>query len=156
MFNIVLFEPQIPQNTGNIIRLCANTGSNLHLIHPLGFQLNDKKLIRAGLDYKKFMTIEEHENFDAFIKKFPNSKIYAIETCGEKIYTQAEFLPNNILIFGSETRGLSNQILTQIQKNNILKIPMLPNNRSLNLSNSVSIVIYEAWRQNGFKKTVEF
>jgi tRNA (cytidine/uridine-2'-O-)-methyltransferase len=150
MFHIVLFEPQIPPNTGNIIRLCANTGSHLHIIHPCGFQLTDKKLHRAGLDYHEYAILEEHESFDAFTKDVQPPLIYAIETCGKRLYTQTQFEPKDALLFGSETRGLPQWLLQQFPKNQILRIPMRPNIRSINLSNAVSIVTYEAWRQNGF------
>ena len=152
MFHIVLFEPQIPQNTGNIIRLCANTGAHLHLIHPLGFQLQDKKLRRSGLDYHEYAKIETHESFDDFVKHNHPHQIYAIETCGKTNYTETNFSPNDALLFGSETRGLPNELLDQLPEKHILHIPMHPKTRSLNLSNSVAIVVYEAWRQNGFIK----
>lgn len=151
MFNIVLFEPEIPPNTGNIIRLCANTGCTLHLIHPLGFAVDDKHLRRAGLDYHQHVTIKQYENFAAFLQTIPNKRIFAIETCGEKNYSAIKYQQEDILLFGSETRGLPKKILAQIPNEQIIKIPMLPNIRSLNLSNAVSVVVYEAWRQLNYK-----
>lgn len=150
MFNIVLVEPEIPPNTGNIIRLCANTGSQLHLIHPLGFKIEDKHLQRAGLDYHDFACVHEYQNFEDFLKKHPTARFFAIETCGTRIYSDVHFQENDFFIFGSETKGLSQKILDHLDENHILKIPMLPNNRSLNLSNCAALVIYEAWRQLGF------
>jgi len=151
--NIALFEPEIPPNTGNIIRLCANTGCMLHLIHPLGFSLDEKHLRRAGLDYHKHVTIKEHKNFAAFIQKTQQQRVFAIETCGEQNYTEINYKTNDVLLFGPETRGLPESVLNQIPKKQIVKIPMLPNIRSLNLSNAVSVIIYEAWRQ--LKFTIE-
>lgn len=156
MFNIALFEPEIPQNTGNIIRLCANTGSTLHLIKPYGFVLDDHKLKRAGLDYHDLTNIQEHENFNTFYDKFcdkilSNSKrIFACSTKGTTCYSSVNFLPEDCLLFGPETRGLPKEILENMPKENIIRIPMAKNNRSLNLSNSVAVILYEAWRQNNF------
>jgi len=150
MFNIVLFEPEIPPNTGNIIRLCANTGCALHLIHPLGFSIDDKHLRRAGLDYHQHVKIKEYKNFAEFMESMQESRIFVIETCGEQNYTQVKYQANNVLLFGPETRGLPQEILAQIPDDQIIKIPMLPNIRSLNLSNAVAVVTYEAWRQLEF------
>lgn len=150
MFNIVLVEPEIPPNTGNVIRLCANTGCQLHLIHPLGFHFADKQLQRAGLDYHDLACVHEYKNFTEFLNQHKNARLFAIETCGAKNYTDIQFQKNDFLIFGSETKGLSEKVLSELKKANILKIPMLPNNRSLNLSNCVALVVYEAWRQLGF------
>jgi tRNA (cytidine/uridine-2'-O-)-methyltransferase len=152
MFNIVLVSPEIPPNTGNIIRLCANTGSQLHLVHPLGFELDDKRLRRAGLDYHEFSTVKEYESYEAFIDTAKPKRLFAIETEGEKKYSDEKFQQGDYLMFGSETKGLSQTILQSLPKDNVLLIPMLPNIRSLNLSNSVALVVYEAWRQVGFKK----
>lgn len=151
MFNIVLFEPEIPPNTGNIIRLCANTGCHLHLIHPLAFNLSDKQLQRAGLDYHDLTRVSEYKDFQEFIDKKQPGTVWAIETCGQSYYHEVEFKPGDYLLFGSETKGLTPSILEKIEAQCILKLPMLPNNRSLNLSNCAAIVTYEAWRQNGFK-----
>ena len=150
-FNIILFEPEIPPNTGNIIRLCANTGCNLHLIHPLGFVINDKQMRRAGLDYHEYSSIQEYQSFDEILKKITLSRLFAIETSGTTKYTDVNFSPNDSFIFGPETRGLPQWLLNRIPNKNILNIPMIPNIRSINLANSVAIVLYEAWRQNDFK-----
>jgi tRNA (cytidine/uridine-2'-O-)-methyltransferase len=151
MFNIVLFEPEIPPNTGNIIRLCANTGANLHLIHPLGFDMNEKSLRRAGLDYIDQSFIHHYDNYQDYINKQGFDSLYAISTKGTKIYSDCQFQENDSFIFGPETRGLPKEILEQFNSNKILRIPMLENSRSLNLSNSASIILYEAWRQDGYK-----
>ena len=150
-FNIILFEPEIPPNTGNIIRLCANTGCNLHLIHPLGFVINDKQMRRAGLDYHEYSSIQEYQSFDEILKKITLSRLFVIETSGTTKYTDVNFSPNDSFIFGPETRGLPQWLLNRIPNKNILNIPMIPNIRSINLANSVAIVLYEAWRQNDFK-----
>ncbi len=150
MFNIILIEPEIPPNTGNIIRLCANTGCQLHLVHPLGFKIEDKHLQRAGLDYHDFACVHEYKDFQDFLEKHPAARLFAIETCGTVRYTDVHFQANDFFIFGSETKGLSEEVLNKICSDHILKIPMLPNNRSLNLSNCVALVIYEAWRQLNF------
>jgi len=150
-FHMVLFEPEIPPNTGNIIRLCANTGAQLHLIKPLGFQLNDKQLKRAGLDYHEYATLQIHDNFHAFIKAVQPERLFAIETCGTKYYTEVQFKPGDALMFGSETKGISESVLQQLPSDHILKIPMRENIRSINLSNSVAIALYEAWRQIDFQ-----
>jgi len=149
-FHIALLEPEIPPNTGNIIRLCANTGCQLHLIHPLGFQLEDKQLQRAGLDYHDLMMLQEHADFQSFLDCFSNARIFVIETCGEKNYSEVKFEWGDVFLFGSETRGLSTEVVNQFPPGQILKIPMRKNMRSLNLSNSVAVVVYEAWRQQGF------
>ncbi|CAH9015833.1 tRNA (uridine(34)/cytosine(34)/5-carboxymethylaminomethyluridine(34)-2'-O)-methyltransferase TrmL [Candidatus Nitrosacidococcus sp. I8] len=150
MFHIVLFEPEIPPNTGNIIRLCANTGSYLHLIEPLGFTLNDKQLRRAGLDYHEWAEIKVHPNLSSFLSSTKIDHIWACSTKGQQPYYQVQFKPNDALLFGPETRGLPKEVLSTLSKDQILKIPMLPHSRSLNLSNAVAIVIYEAWRQQSF------
>lgn len=150
MFNIVLFEPEIPPNTGNIIRLCANTGANLHLIHPLGFDMNEKSLRRAGLDYIDQSFIHHYDNYQDYLGKQAATSLYAISTKGTQIYTDCKFNENVSFIFGPETRGLPKNILDDFDTRNILRIPMIENSRSLNLSNSASIIVYEAWRQNNF------
>ncbi|MEK6731164.1 MAG: tRNA (uridine(34)/cytosine(34)/5-carboxymethylaminomethyluridine(34)-2'-O)-methyltransferase TrmL [Pseudomonadota bacterium] len=150
MFNIVLFQPEIPPNTGNIIRLCANTGCALHLIHPLGFKLNDTTMKRAGLDYHEKAVLHEHQSFDDFIKNIRPKRLFAIETCGIKNYDEVNFIPGDTFIFGQETKGLPPWLLARLPKENILKIPMKPNIRSINLSNAVALITYEAWRQNQF------
>ena len=150
MFNIVLFEPEIPPNTGNIIRLCANTGAHLHLIHPLGFDMNEKSLRRAGLDYIDQSIIHHYDNYLDYIEKNASNSLYAISTKGTKQYSNCDFSDGDSFIFGPETRGLPNEILDRFDTNKVLRIPMLEDSRSLNLSNSASIIVYEAWRQNGF------
>ena len=152
MFNIVLYQPEIPPNTGNIIRLCANTGCHLHLIEPLGFDLDDKKLRRAGLDYHEWADVQTHASLDIFTKKLADSgSIYAISTRGTQNYTEISYLPGDSLIFGPETRGLPQDYLDSLPPENILRLPMLENSRSLNLSNTAAIVVYEALRQTSFK-----
>lgn len=150
VFNIVLFEPEIPPNAGNIIRLCANTGAKLHFIKPLGFELDDKRLIRAGLDYHEFANISQYDNYADFVEKVKPNRIFACSTKGKKNYSDVEFKFGDALLFGPETRGLSSQMLNDFSDEQIIRIPMLPHSRSLNLSNAVAVVIYEAWRQNNF------
>jgi tRNA (cytidine/uridine-2'-O-)-methyltransferase len=151
MFNVVLFEPEIPPNTGNIIRLCTNTGSKLHLIHPLGFEMNAKELRRAGLDYIDWSIVYHYNNFEDYIDKNGFKSLYAVSTKGKRNYSDCNFSENDSFVFGPETRGLPQDILSKFKKENILKIPMLKDSRSLNLSNATSIIIYEAWRQINFK-----
>lgn len=152
MIHVVLYEPEIPPNTGNIIRLCANTGAQLHLIHPLGFELNDARLQRAGLDYHEWAQIREYHSLDEFIEAVQPEKIYALSTKGQRLYSEADFgtMGDLALLFGPETRGLPADILASFPAERILRIPMRPNSRSLNLSNAAAIVVYEAWRQNNF------
>ncbi len=150
MLEIVLFEPEIPPNTGNIMRLCANTGCHLHLIHPLGFDLDEKKLRRAGMDYRDMAVVQEHKSFDHFLKAFGDRAIYALTTKGKTNYTKANFKSGDVLIFGPETRGLPDRILNQLNIHQKLRLPMLADSRSLNLSNTVAIVAYEALRQQDF------
>lgn len=152
--SVVLFEPEIPPNTGNIIRLCANTGCELHLVKPLGFPLNDTKLRRAGLDYHEYANITIHENWQVCKTYFNGRNILAIETCGQKYYHENEFRLNDVLLFGSETKGLPKYVLDDLSSDNILRLPMMSGQRSLNLSNSVAIVVYEAWRKLNFKGAV--
>lgn len=149
MFNIVLYQPEIPPNTGNIIRLCANTGCRLHLIKPLGFSLDDKKLRRAGLDYHEWADVVTYESIEA-IHAIGNGDIYALSTRGQKPYHEPHFKDGDTFVFGPETRGLPQNYLDSLQKEYVLRLPMLAHSRSLNLSNTVSIVIYEALRQTGF------
>ena len=148
--NIVLFEPEIPPNTGNIIRLCANTNCRLHLIKPLGFSLENKRLRRAGLDYDEFTELDVHENLNAFIKKVKPRNIYGLTTKGSIEYSNINFQTTDTLIFGPETRGLPPDIRESIGKKYLLKIPMAPKSRSINLSNAVAIVLFEALRQTNF------
>jgi len=151
MFNIALFEPEIAPNTGNIIRLCANSGAQLHLIHPLGFELDDKRLRRAGLDYHEWADVREYDSFTSFREVLPRQRIFALSTRSKCNYSEATFRADDILLFGPETRGLPQSILDQLPADQLLRIPMLPNNRSLNLSNAAALVLYEAWRQLGFE-----
>jgi len=154
MLNIVLFEPEIPPNTGNIIRLSANTGFSLHLIEPLGFQIDDKRLRRAGLDYDECQKISIYENWNDFLKKKSPERIFAISTKGSTYYTNIKFSIGDTLVFGPETRGLPEGFRKALPFNNILRIPMQPKSRSMNLSNSVATVVYEAWRQLNFKGSI--
>lgn len=148
VFHIVLFEPEIPPNTGNIIRLCANTGAKLHLIKPLGFAFDDARLKRAGLDYHEFAAVKIYNNFPEFLKSGDFNNLFAFSTKGRTSYFSAKFQPNDALLFGPETRGLPKDVLAKFSPTNILRIPMLENSRSLNLSNSVAVALYEAIRQN--------
>ncbi|MEI6869088.1 MAG: tRNA (uridine(34)/cytosine(34)/5-carboxymethylaminomethyluridine(34)-2'-O)-methyltransferase TrmL [Methylophilaceae bacterium] len=151
MFLIALFEPEIPPNTGNIIRLCANTGTQLHLIEPLGFSLDDKQLIRAGLDYHEYASIKTYANFDAFNAQHKNHRIFAVTTKGGTSYQSVDYEKGDIFLFGPETRGLPESIRNQFDETKKIRIPMMENSRSLNLSNAAAILLYEAWRQNEFK-----
>lgn len=151
MFNIALYQPEIPPNTGNLIRLCANTGFTLHLIHPLGFQLEEKKLRRAGLDYREFSVIEEHENYQSFITQMPSSRVFACTTKASNCYTNAQYKKGDTLLFGPETRGLPADIISASDEQFRIRIPMKATSRSINLANAVSIIAFEAWRQNEFE-----
>ena len=154
MFHIVLFEPEIPANTGNIIRLCANTGTQLHLIHPLGFDMDDKKLRRAGLDYHEFSDVKEYDGLDEFVEKVKPERMFGISTKGTKFVHDIEYKEGDAFLFGPETRGLPEEVRENLGAGQVLRIPMQPTNRSLNLSNSVSLMVYEAWRQLEFKGSV--
>lgn len=154
MFHIVLFEPEIPANTGNIIRLCANTGSQLHLIKPLGFDMEDKKLRRAGLDYHEFSPVQQYENFDDFLEKIKPERVFGISTKGKKYVHDIKYKEGDAFLFGPETRGLPESVREGLGTNHVLRIPMQPTNRSLNLSNAVTLMLYEAWRQLDFKGSV--
>jgi len=145
--HVALYQPEIPPNTGNIIRLCANSGAQLHLIHPLGFTLEDKRMRRAGLDYHEWANIIHYPTVEAFIEKNSTRRIFACSTKGTTLYHQVSFFDEDMLLFGPETRGLPQELLNQFT---IIRIPMLPQSRSLNLSNSVAIILFEAWRQLGF------
>lgn len=151
MFNIVLFEPEIPPNTGNIIRLAANTGCRLHLIEPMGFELEDKLLRRAGLDYQEWAEIICYKSFDDFVKSSKINCLYGFSTKATRVYTEAEFVIGDALLFGPESRGLPAEILDSLDCHTKLRIPMVEDSRSLNLSNTVAIAVYEAWRQQAFK-----
>jgi tRNA (cytidine/uridine-2'-O-)-methyltransferase len=146
MFHVILYQPEIPPNTGNIIRLCANTGAQLHLIRPLGFALDDKQLRRAGLDYHEYAQLQVHDDLHAFA----NTRLFAFSTKATRGYHEVEFQAGDGFIFGPESRGLPAEILDSLPANQRLRLPMLPNNRSLNLSNTVAVAVFEAWRQCGF------
>ena len=150
MFHIILHNPEIPPNTGNIIRIAANTGSTLHLIKPLGFKLDNNSMKRAGLDYEKNAKIFIHDDFDTCIKSIKYKNIYALTKIGKNTYSNIKFTPSDCLLFGSETVGLPESIIRKINENHQLRIPMIKGSRSLNLSNSVAITLYEALRQNSF------
>ncbi|HSH97095.1 MAG: tRNA (uridine(34)/cytosine(34)/5-carboxymethylaminomethyluridine(34)-2'-O)-methyltransferase TrmL [Methylophilaceae bacterium] len=150
MFHIVLFEPEIPPNTGNIIRLCANTGVQLHLVKPLGFTLEDKQLKRAGLDYHEFATLKVYENWLECKAALAGKRLFALTTKGSTRHTEIGFQPDDVFVFGPETRGLPEEIRNEFAPEYRLRLPMLPESRSLNLSNSAAVLVYEAWRQNGF------
>ncbi|MAS00053.1 MAG: tRNA (uridine(34)/cytosine(34)/5-carboxymethylaminomethyluridine(34)-2'-O)-methyltransferase TrmL [Nitrosomonadales bacterium] len=154
MFNIVLFEPEIPPNTGNIIRLCVNTSSILHLIKPLGFNLEEKKVRRAGLDYNDFADINIYDSFEDCYKKLQKNRFFAVSTKASKFYTNLKYKEGDVFVFGPETRGLPKNILNLESNEEKIRVPMTKNNRSLNLSNTVAIVLYEAWRQTNFKKGI--
>jgi tRNA (cytidine/uridine-2'-O-)-methyltransferase len=147
MLHIVLFEPEIPPNTGNIIRLAANTGCGLHLIEPLGFQLDDKRLSRAGLDYSEWQTLNTYSNWSDFINRAQPRRIFALSTKGSTRHSDASFQPDDYLLFGPESRGLPDFIRASLPPEQVLRIPMQPNSRSMNLSNAVAVMVYEAWRQ---------
>jgi len=151
MIHVVLHNPKIPPNTGNVIRLSANAGFQLHLIEPLGFDFEEKQLRRAGLDYHDISRIARHSNYWAFLETVKPRRIFAITTKGSTTYSDIEYQNGDVLLFGSETEGLPTEVMDSIPKNDRIRIPMKPNNRSLNLSNSVSILVYEAWRQFGFE-----
>lgn len=151
MFHIVLFEPEIPPNTGNIIRLCANTGAYLHLIKPLGFAFDDKRLRRAGLDYHELATVSQHASLGAFIETVKPARLYACSTKGRRYHSDCRFESGDALLFGPETRGLPSSVLEAKYIHEVIRLPMIANSRSLNLSNAVAIVLYEAWRQHGFQ-----
>ncbi len=147
MLNLVLFEPEIPNNTGSLIRLSANMGASLHLIKPFGFEITDKRLRRAGLDYKELANVTEYENFEDYLDRAQPSRIFAVSSKVDKIYSEVEYQSGDSFLFGPETRGLPQEILDKYEG---ITLPMQEGSRSLNLSNCVSIVAYEAWRQLGF------
>ena len=150
MIHVVLVEPEIPPNTGNIIRLCANTGAMLHLVKPLGFPLDDARMRRAGLDYHEYATMQVHEDWAACKAALPGRRMFAIETCGGKSPHETALQSGDVFVFGSETKGLSALLIADFPAERQLRLPMRPHNRSLNLSNSVAVTVYEVWRQLGF------
>jgi len=152
MFNIVLVEPEIPPNTGNVIRLAANSGCRLHLVRPLAFNLTDKQLRRAGLDYHEYAPLAVHDSFDALLaaERPDPARLFALTTRGARLYADVHYAPGDWLVFGSETRGLPDAVRECFAAERQLRLPMRPGNRSLNLSNAVAVVVFEAWRQQGF------
>lgn len=150
MFTVVLYQPEIPPNTGNIIRLCANTGCQLHLVKPLGFPLDDAKMKRAGLDYYEFAHVQVHENFTDCLNALQGKRIFALTTKGSTRPDQVAFQAGDVFLFGPETRGLPADILATLPENQKIRFPMMPDNRSMNLSNTVAITVFEAWRQNAY------
>ncbi|TBU93317.1 tRNA (uridine(34)/cytosine(34)/5-carboxymethylaminomethyluridine(34)-2'-O)-methyltransferase TrmL [Stutzerimonas kirkiae] len=150
MFHVILFQPEIPPNTGNIIRLCANTGCSLHLIEPLGFDLDDKRLRRAGLDYHEYAPVQRHADLRSCLEKLGQPRLFAFTTKGSQPFHEIDFQPGDAFLFGPESRGLPEDIREALPSGQRLRLPMKPGNRSLNLSNSVAVAVFEAWRQQGF------
>lgn len=150
MFHIVLHQPEIPPNTGNIIRLCANTGTQLHLVKPLGFPLQDKQLIRAGLDYHEFASIQVHENWMECSRNLQGHRMFAITTKGKQRYDKVAYAAGDVFLFGAESCGLPAHLMENFPEQQRIRVPMVATSRSLNLSNAVAIAVYEAWRQIGF------
>lgn len=151
MLHVVLHQPEIPPNTGNVIRLCANSGARLHLIRPLGFELDDARLRRAGLDYHEFASLQVHDDFAAFLAAVNPTRVFALSTRGRISPYEVRFAADDAVVFGSETRGLPQELLDSLPAQHCLRLPMRPGNRSLNLSNAVAVVAYEAWRQMQFE-----
>ncbi|MDP1594109.1 MAG: tRNA (uridine(34)/cytosine(34)/5-carboxymethylaminomethyluridine(34)-2'-O)-methyltransferase TrmL [Gallionella sp.] len=151
MFHVILYQPEIPPNTGNIIRLCANTGCQLHLIKPLGFTLEDKQLLRAGLDYHEFAQLRVYDDLPECLSAFDPARVYALTTKASHPFHQIKFQAGDAFLFGPESRGLPADVLNQFKTEQRVRLPMLPDNRSLNLSNTVAVAVYEAWRQTGFE-----
>lgn len=154
MISIILYEPEIPPNTGNIIRLCANMGGQLHLIEPLGFEIDDKKLRRAGLDYAEFAKMKVWKDLDECLLANDFKRVFACSTKGSQNYSEASFQSGDAFVFGPETRGLPETYLNSLPSEQVIRIPMLPESRSMNLSNSVAVIVFEAWRQLGFNGAV--
>lgn len=152
MFDIILFQPEIPPNTGNIIRLCANTGTGLHLVEPLGFSLDDKQLQRAGLDYHEYARVEVHGSWQECLAQFAGRRLFAATTKGAARYSDVAYREGDVFVFGPESRGLPASILSGFEAGRRIRLPMRPESRSLNLSNAAAAILYEAWRQNGFKQ----
>lgn len=154
MFHVVLHRPEIPPNTGNIIRLCANTGAFLHLIHPLGFSMDDTKLRRAGLDYREYAEVRQHSSFEAYLSHAQPARLFALSGSGRDRYADCRFEQGDAFLFGSESAGLDRRLLTHPSVGQVLRIPMLADRRSLNLANSVAIVLFEAWRQTEYRGAI--
>ena len=150
MFEIVLYQPEIPPNTGNVMRLAANTGCRLHLVRPLGFSLEDRHMRRAGLDYREYAEVKVHDDWNAAQAALAGRTVYAMTTRARRLLQEASFRPGDVLLFGPETRGLPAELLARFPDEQRLRLPMRPGNRSLNLSNAVAVTVYEAWRQNGY------
>ena len=155
MFDVILFQPEIPPNTGNVIRLCANTGARLHLVQPLGFSLDDKQLRRAGLDYHEYAALQVHADLDTARAAIAQangteSRLFALSTRGTQRHDQPAYAPGDAFLFGPETRGLPDDVLARVPEHQRVRLPMRPDNRSLNLSNAVAVLVFEAWRQQGF------
>ncbi|TRX74649.1 tRNA (uridine(34)/cytosine(34)/5-carboxymethylaminomethyluridine(34)-2'-O)-methyltransferase TrmL [Pseudomonas mangiferae] len=150
MFHVILFQPEIPPNTGNIIRLCANAGCHLHLIEPLGFELDDKRLRRAGLDYHEYATLRRHPDLEACLAALGHPRLFAFTTKGSQPFHEVAYRPGDAFLFGPESRGLPAEVRDALPADRRVRLPMRPECRSLNLSNSVAVAVYEAWRQNGF------
>jgi tRNA (cytidine/uridine-2'-O-)-methyltransferase len=151
MFDVILYQPEIPPNTGNIIRLCANTGVRLHLVKPLGFSLNDKQLLRAGLDYHEFATLNTYDNWAECAGHFKADRLFAVSTRNTRRYDRVTYTKGDAFLFGPETSGLPTSLLESFAEERRIRLPMLPVSRSLNLSNAVAVVVYETWRQMGFE-----
>ena len=151
--HIVLCQPEIPPNTGNIIRLCANTGASLHIIEPFGFEMDDTRLRRAGLDYHEFADVQKWGSLKSYVDASGDRRLIAVETCGELAHSDIAYQSGDSLVFGSETKGLSAELLNLLDPNHIVRLPMLPGSRSLNMSNAVAVAVYEAWRQLGYAGT---
>ena len=154
MLALVLFQPEIPPNTGNIIRLCANSGTQLHLVEPMGFTLEDKRLLRAGLDYHEFAHLTVHKSWDACKQQLPLQRFFALTTKASRWHSDVKFEAGDVFVLGPETRGLPPEVLAEFEQENRLRLPMQPDSRSLNLSNAAAVIVYEAWRQLGFKGAV--
>ena len=151
MFDVLLFQPEIPPNTGNAIRLCANTGARLHLVRPLGFTLEDAQLRRAGLDYHEYAELRVHDSLDEALRAIAPRRLFALSTRGTVRFDAPRYAPGDAFLFGPETRGLPGDVLDQVPEGQRLRLPMRPGNRSLNLSNAIAVLVFEAWRQQGFE-----
>ena len=154
MFDVVLYQPEIPPNAGNVIRLCANVGARLHLVEPLGFSMDDKQLRRAGLDYHEMATVTVHRDWDACVRALDGKRLFAVSTRGHTRYDAVRYAAGDAFVFGAETGGLPQGVLDGFEAERTLRLPMRPGNRSLNLSNAVAVVVFEAWRQLGFEDSL--
>ncbi len=150
MFHLILLAPEIPQNAGNIIRLCANTGATLHLVHPLGFATDDAGLRRAGLDYRDLARVREHRDLPACLRELGDARVFAVETSGGRGHSEVAYCPGDVFLFGRESTGLPRELMAAWRADRLIRLPMVPGNRSLNLSNAAAVVVFEAWRQLGF------